>query len=154
MLDKESKSVAKVEPGFTYVASNYISIAGKPGSDIKLQLQTERSRTVHVVLNLTVQNCPPGFVCGENDKDCNSTDLMAHHTKCQCLTDKYTYQGHLKCSAEIFLSKIDAKHWYGPVYFKELNMTLPLMGRLPLSYIDTQSIAITVGTLYRPSQRY
>ena len=41
MLDEHSKSVAKVEPGFTYVASNSISIAGKPGSDIKLQLKTE-----------------------------------------------------------------------------------------------------------------
>ena len=150
MLDKDSKSVAKVEPGFTYVASNYMSIAGKPGSDIKLQLQTEGSRTMHVVLNLTIRNCPPGFVCDENDKDCNSMDLVAHHIKCQCPTERYMYRGHLKCSAKRFLSKIDFQHWYGPVYFKELNLTLPLMGRVPLSYTDTQSIAVTVGTIDLP----
>ena len=150
MLDKDSKSVAKVEPGFTYVASNYISIAGKPGNGIKLQLQTEGSRTMHVVLNLMIQNCPPGFVCDENDVDCNSMDLIAHHIKCQCPSERYMYRGHLKCSAKRFLSKIDFQHWYGPVYFKELNLTLPLMGRVPLSYTDIQSIAVAVGTIELP----
>ena len=142
MLDEHSKSVAKVEPGFTYVASNYISIAGKSGNDIKLQLQTEGSRTMHVVLNLTIQNCPPGFVCGENDIECNSTNLTAHHTKCQCPSEKHTYRGHLKCSTERFLSKIDFKHWYGPVYSKELNRSIPLMGSVPFSYIDSHSMSI------------
>ena len=150
MLDEHSKSVAKVEPGFTYVASNYISIAGKPGNGIKLQLQTEGSRTMHVVLNLMIQNCPPGFVCDENDVDCNSMDLIAHHIKCQCPSERYMYRCHLKCSAKRFLSKIDFRHWYGPVYFKELNLTLPLMGRVPFSYTDIQSVAVAVSTIELP----
>ena len=145
MLDEHSKSVAKVEPGFTYVASNYISILGKPGSNIKLRLQTEGSRTVHVVLNMTIQNCPPGFVCGENNIDCQSADLIA---KCQCPTEEYTYRGNLKCSTRRFSTKIDLKYWYGLVYFKQLNKNLSLMGRVPLSYVDIQSMS--AGTVNLP----
>ena len=88
-------------------------------------------------------------MCGKDDIDCNSTDLMAHHIKCQCPTEKYTYRGHLKCSAEKFLTKVDFKHWYGPVYFEELNKTLPLMGTVPFSYIDIHSMSVGAVDLPR-----
>ena len=152
MLNEHSKSLAKVEPGFTYVASNYISILGRPGNEIKLKLQTEGSRTMHVVLNLTIQSCPSGFVCSKNDTEfdsrCQSSGNM-HHIKCQCPTEEYRYRGHLKCSSEKFLTTIDFKHWYGPVYLKKFNETKFLMGSVPLSYTDIHSMSVSTIDLPR-----
>ena len=143
MLDEHSKSVAKVERGFSYVASNYMKIVGKPENDVKLKLRTEGSRTMHVILNLTIVKCPLGFVCGENDAYCNSSDSI-DQTKCQCPTEKYTYRDNLKCSTERFLSKISFKRWYGPIYIRESNTTLYLMGFIPFAYIDHSNVTSTI----------
>ena len=104
---------------------------------------------MHVVLNLTIQSCPSGFVCSKNDTEfdsrCQSSGNM-HHIKCQCPTEEYRYRGHLKCSSERFLTMVDFKYWYGLV---KLNETQPLMGSVPLSYINIHSMSVSIIDLPR-----
>ena len=147
MLDDHSKTVADIGHGFTYIVSNYMSITGKPGSNIKLQLQTEGFRTMHVVLNVTIQSCPPGFICSENDIDCNSIANIKE-MKCQCPTEKYTYQGRLSCDSYQFVSRININYWYGSVHLKRSNTTLRLMGRIPQVY---RSTVVPSGTIELPT---
>ena len=146
MLDDDSKSLAKVSDGFNYIISNLMMITGKPGSNIKLQLQTEDSRTTHVVLNMKIQSCPPGFVCGDNNTKCDTVNVS-----CQCPTEKYMYRGKLKCFPKRFISKIDINYWYGSVPNKSSNgsINLTLIGRIPRMYIRSQDKASDTVTLPR-----
>ena len=115
----DDNATADVESGYTHVASNYISITGKPQSGLRLVLQTEGS-LVH--LNLTLKTCPPGFV----KKYSNHND-DPKTVECKC--SENNYMGFLECSAKKFKSKINAKFWYGLV--DTYSSDAPLMGYIP-----------------------
>ena len=146
--DDKSRLVAEIGNGFSYIVSNYIRIAGKPGSNITLQLQTEGFRQMHVILSVMLQKCPPGFFCSQNDTDCNSVTNI-EQIQCQCPSGKYTYRNNLRCNQEKFFSKITANYWYGQVQFKHSNTTLLLMGSVPLVY-RSQNMASESDTIKLP----
>ena len=143
VLEGHGQSVAKVDPGFTYVASNYISLSGKPQSNITIVMETTGSRTVHVLLNLTILDCPPGFVLKQTENKYQSDGVklegdFAKKTVCECPDDENKYRNLLRCSTKEFMTKIHINYWYGPV-----NITLPgsktistpfLMGMAPITY--------------------
>ena len=162
MQDDKSKSVAQVADGFTYIIANYMSITGKPKSNITLQLQTEGSRTKHVLLNVTIQDCPPGFVCKYSDHNnsdrVHGNSLPLHYIQqieCRCPAEKYMYQNNLRCNQEKFTSRININYWYGPVtvHFGHSNKTLLLMGSIPLVY-RTQNIVAESDTSTIELPRY
>ena len=128
-------SIAEVDPGYTYVASNYISISGKPGNNITLLMETAGSRTIHVEVDMVILDCPPGFIPPSSEDKHTSESSM---TRCKCPDDDHKYRDLLKCYYTDFVAKIDITYWYGPV-----NTTLPgsqkvatlyLMGSAPIPY--------------------
>lgn len=134
-------SVAEVEPGYTHVAANYISITGEPYKKISLVLQTERSSYVHVNLNIQMQPCPLGFVQSIKGQatlavksESPKATLEKSKIKCECY-EKRNYQGKLKCRPQEFYSEIHATYWYGPLNSSEVNHELFLMGPAPLMYL-------------------
>ena len=121
---------AKVKAEFSYVANDYISITGSPNADhtnTTLGLQTSNSRMMHVILNLTLLQCPPGFTTrriedgrkDNDDKTCNSKvvkdteDQRASSSQCRCYVDSNDFRGLLKCHEEEFKSSIDTRYWFG-----------------------------------------
>ena len=65
---QDPNSTAEIADGYSYVISNYMSINGKPNSTAKLQLQTEGFQQMHVILNVTLKECPSGTgtMCSQN----------------------------------------------------------------------------------------
>ena len=126
---------AEVDPGYAYITSNYIRVTGEPESNVTLKLQSEGSRKINVLLNLTILRCPPGFAQFETN-NC----AVGMRFKCECLSESHQYRGHLKCSSKRKTSKIDMKYWYGPVEVEgergEEAVTY-LMGVTPFAYRAT-----------------
>ena len=116
-------NIAKVESGFSHVASNYISIAGSPNqSDVTLFLQTEGTRIMNIKLNLTLVDCPPGM----------NQSVVNNVTVCTCIPN-LTYGDYLKCLSEKFQSFIHTGKWLG-----EVDGEL-LMGNIPQPYRQVTS---------------
>ena len=113
-------STADVKSGYTHVASNYISITGKPQGNLGLVMQTTGSV---VNLNLTLNECPPGF------------DLHGDTKVLQCICSDDDYRSFLRCNAKKFKSKMNAKFWYGLVdtYSNETY----LMGYIPQYFVSS-----------------
>ena len=140
---QDPNSTAEIADGYSYIISNYMSINGKPSSTVKLQLQTEEFRQMHVILNVTLKECPSGTICSQNGTiiyHCSSaTGIDVKRISCQCPPDGYRYLNHLKCDQNTLLSSIDIGYWYGPVLNRSKNGNLTLMGRIPLVYISQET---------------
>ena len=140
LLDSNPQAVAEIDPGYIYVTSNFIRITGKPGNNISIVLQTDSPRTVHVVLNMTLLMCPPGFVLSQgsgSSENIKSIGAAVKESKCDCPDGSKQYRHKLKCNFEQFQSKIDVNYWYGPLNIKESggNISTPyLMGMAPFAY--------------------
>ena len=112
----QNSSEAKVEPGFNHVASNYISITGRSGEkDISLVMQTEDSRLMHVKLNVSLSQCPPGFTEVGN----------------QCTCSQSNYGDSMKCFEKELKSYIQVDKWLGELEEDDHNL---YMGTIPSDY--------------------
>lgn len=135
-------SLAEVDPGYTYVASNYISLSGKPQSNITILMETVESRTIHVEVNMKILKCPPGFILVQsgdnNSSETTGESRFLKKSKCECPTDDQKYRHLLKCYYTSFMVKIDIDYWYGPVNttLAESNDTVltNLMGMAVIPY--------------------
>lgn len=140
---------AEVDPGYAYITSNYIRITGEPESNVTLELQSEGSRKINVLLNLTILKCPPGFAQFETNSGATGMRF-----KCECLSESHRYRGHLKCSSKRQTSKIDMKYWYGPVEVEGESgekAVKYLMGIAPFAYRTTsQHMEVTERNKYLP----
>ena len=148
----EPSLTAKVDPGYTYITSNYIRITGEPDSNVTLELQSEGSRKINVLLNLTILKCPPGFV--RIQFKTKGDAAASRRFKCECLPESRQYRGYLKCSSNQKSSKIDIKYWYGPVEMSGesgKDTATYLMGITPFAYRATsQHTEATVRNKYLP----
>ena len=123
-INENSKAISEVKPGYTHVASNYISITGKPNNEVKLVMQTERSRLMHVCLHLNLKTCPPGFDLVHNSSDPKTLE-------CNCnRSGNNNYHGHIRCNNQPLKSQIDTKYWYGLVNDSHSY----LMGHMPIYF--------------------
>ena len=153
--------VAEVDPGYAYITSNYIRITGEPGNNITLVMRIEGSQKFLVTFNLTILECPPGFVHSQKADHYHFENISntAKEIRCECPPDNRTYQGHLKCHSELFKSKIDISYWYGPVNVKESgdeNSTTHLMGIAPFAYRFTSrdmEFVLNTTSIDLPSNR-
>ena len=130
------RSIAEVEPGYSHVASNYISITGEPEHNLTLVMQTESIPILQVKLSLEVRKCPPGFIL--HSPYSNST-MVGSKSYCRCpMNSSEDYLGLLKCLQRDFQSQIPARMWLGEVKM-EKNLTNLLMGAIPLAYSYTEN---------------
>ena len=146
---------ADVDPAYTYITSNYMRLTGTPGSNITVLLQTAGVRTVHVEVNMTILDCPPGFVkkadkCSHDSIECLNSP--AKRISCDCPNDDKNYRFLLRCLLKESVSEIHVNYWYGPVNISSGNLSVPyLMGMAPLRYrnITKDMKHILVGSSMR-----
>ena len=107
-VEDGSSEKAVVETGFKHVSSNLISVAGKLGErgQATLVLQTDSSQIMHVNLNLTMVDCPPGFYPKNGSVD--------NSFVCLCLGTN-SYGNSLKCFSKEQQSYIQVDKWLGPL---------------------------------------
>ena len=117
-------SDAEVEPTYAYVAHNYIAITGKPGVNVDMSMYTAGSRTMYIMLNLTLQQCPPGFHYTHDNRSDTEGDHSQRSSRYEEDLDKYTsctcppsnvtqFRGKLYCLADEFWSQIQNQYWIG-----------------------------------------
>ena len=129
---------AEVEAGYTYVANNYIGVRGQPESNVTMTMYTAGSRTTYIDLNLTMKECPPGFVRSIPliQVDTNNSNFV-ENISCQCPSaDVPVFRGYLRCLYHSFISQIKKRYWIG----HHGNDTELVMGLVPQYY--------SIGALY------
>ena len=114
---------AQVDPRFTYIADNYITINGQPEQNFSIQIETATSPQVHIKMDLKMKKCPPGFKLWTYNLKKSKTgqrcaDATYNHDNnianvvCQCI-NKHSYRGNLRCYAEDWSSQISTRFWIG-----------------------------------------
>ena len=144
---RDGDSVAEVDPGYTYVTSNYISLTGEPGNNITLLMETVGSRRMHVIFNMTILECPPGFIRDQDYDYSSDTSYNSPAKKritCVCPPEHKNYRNLLKCFPRDFATKIHINYWYGRVNiskktssslaFTDSVSSLYLVGMAPFAY--------------------
>ena len=138
---------AQVEPRYTYVAHNFVGITGKPGENVSMSMHTAGSRTTYIKVELSIQNCPPGFVesvpygteminASNNDSGAGYDSDVSKNITCTCL-ESDTFRGNLRCLYYEFHSQIHNRYWIGlppEWYHSDDNSTSLLMGLVPQYY--------------------
>ena len=99
-----------------------IQIAGKPKETCQLQLKTDSDYQATKILNITLLDCPPGFVYG------NETE------QCKCLVNEtYSIPAIKSCELTSFQAHYNAFYWVG---YASDNPNL-LFGSCPYRYCYT-----------------
>ena len=125
---------AKVEMGFFYVANNLVSITGKPDPNrfnITLALQPTGSRIMHVILNVTLNPCPPGFrlvkdsMVNNNSKRVESQKNKIHVTDWK-LSDRSDRKERKMEKIPWVTHGIDLRHQTHEWFMGLIYVTLPM----------------------------
>ena len=61
-VTSHKESNVSVEKRFQYTTTGEVKILGEPGNKGKIQVKTTDTRSVVIEYNISLQNCPPGFV--------------------------------------------------------------------------------------------
>ena len=111
-----NKSVAQVDPSFTYVSGQEMQINGKENERFELILHTNGDRILHIKLPIEMKDCPPGFVLDDKENGVG---------KCIC---SGTFGTKLKCDQEHFQSFLQNAFWIGfsPDHKDKLTVSLCL----------------------------
>ena len=132
---------AQVDPRFTYIADNAITINGQPERNFTMGIETATFPQMHIELHFKMKNCPLGFVLQTIRRDSsfniNMTD-MDHNDSliCECL-DKNSFRGYLQCDKQKWRSRISTRFWIGFESDQDQrsdNSSLLLMGYFPPVY--------------------
>ena len=102
-------STCKVDPKYTYITDDNVSITGEEEQNVILELNTANTRDWHLQFDLTMERCPPGF----------KLNNVRNHAEriCDCLGEDelYTFRGNLLCDKTNLVSKITNGYWIGVV---------------------------------------
>ena len=125
-------STAEVEPGFTYVANNYVQITGEPATNVTMTMYTAGSRNTFIKVNLSIQHCPPGFIqyiptVGTSANDSEAEDdywsidddvttddsNFKKNISCKCPDSEIAFRGNLRCIYNELHSQVHKQYWIG-----------------------------------------
>lgn len=105
ILPKASGASASIDTVYSFTSDRSMRLKGLPGEKVQLQLQTTGPRKLNMTLNITLVDCPPGYILQENTS----------HSVCICSaeTDEYTYSGISRCISERFQAVLNDNYWAG-----------------------------------------
>ena len=96
-----SNNSVQIDKAFSSCVGEQLVLKGTPHENTKLHLQTTTSRQSYTRLNITLKECPPGFI------------FCSKLFECICDHDKYN--GLAKCNTTDFTSYIIPGYWAGKV---------------------------------------
>ena len=110
---------ALVDKAFEYVADNTVKFTGKVGESFRLELDSTGQRVWHLEMNVTIKDCPPGFV----------PTGYSNSTTCNCAGNStVAYSGYLICDRgndEQYTASLTGGHWMGQLENETLVGTCP-----------------------------
>ena len=86
---------------YSYTAINLVRFTGQPGDKGILDLNSKNFQNLAIRLNVTLSECPPGFVISEQECVCSAQIQSAQ------------YNGILHCDSEIMTTYISFGFWVG-----------------------------------------
>ena len=99
----------EVDDAFSCVTGNVIRLQGKEKVEGNLLLQSITKRKTSILVNVTLLQCPPGFILDKNESE--------------CICDAYYYVGITHCSDNDFHSYLEEGFWAGYVKNEVSNMS-------------------------------
>ena len=90
-----------VDPAYTVITNNRIVLHGQPGDSGTIQLSTVDVRNIAIPVNVTLDECPPGYV------------LHGDVCKCSATSPKDHYHGIWRCDERQFRAYIGQGYWLG-----------------------------------------
>ena len=110
---------ALVDKAFEYVADNTLRFTGKVGESFRLDLDSTGERVWHLEVNVTIKDCPPGFVATGH----------SNMTTCSCDGDTtVSYSGEVLCDQgydDHYEASLSGSHWMGQLGNRTLVGTCP-----------------------------
>ena len=97
-----------IDSAYLYIARNSIKLFGNPGATATLSLVIESANTVTMDLQVSLQNCPPGYVIDSS-----------HHANKVCTCSAYSkdvsqrYKCIQSCYDDITSALLDTTYWIG-----------------------------------------
>ena len=102
----KSDSKVELDSVFEYVSDGNIKIKGSIDSTFQLNLQTIGTRKTATSINVTLINCPPGFIIPSNSS-------TPEECICSANTDNHQYDGITRCDVTKFKALLDKGFWMG-----------------------------------------
>lgn len=105
ILPQASCAIANIDTVYSFTSDRSMRLLGLPGEKVQLRLQTTGPRKLSTTLNVTLVDCPPGYILQKN----------ASQSVCICSaeTDEYTYSGISRCISERFQAVLNENYWAG-----------------------------------------
>ena len=91
-----------IDPAHEYLTDNKLRVLGKPRSQAKLRISLNNLQDIELSFNITLQECPPGYIF---DKE-----------RCECLCSSLTatkYRGIQSCNWTTYQAILVAGYWAG-----------------------------------------
>ena len=97
----EMENKLEVDDAFSCVTGNAIQLLGEEEVMGDLLLQSITTRQNSIIVNVTLQPCPTGFILSRSDRE--------------CVCDAHSYVGITHCNAEKFYAYLEDGFWIGYV---------------------------------------
>ena len=91
-----------IDPAHKYLTKNKLKVQGKPRSQAKLRISLNNLQDIELSFNITMQECPPGYIYDKERSECLCSSLTA--TK---------YLGIQSCNLTTFRAILIAGYWAG-----------------------------------------
>ena len=92
-----ARNATNIYLDYSYIREK-IQVRGKSGESARLYLQTTSQRKTYIQMNISLQDCPPGFILDED-------------SECTCRT--HAYWGLIRCDLDTFRSHLAYGLWAG-----------------------------------------
>ena len=99
-----------VDPAYSLHSGRRMKVHGRPGTNFLLKLERKGFRQLFLLLNLTLLECPPGFIYRKNASEHSSPIDRVGTCKCAWIDN---YDGILRCSTSKFRAYIIRGFWAG-----------------------------------------
>ena len=91
-----------IDPAHEYLTKNKLRVLGKPRSQAKLRISLNNLQDIELSFNITLQECPPGYIFDKERYECLCSSLTA--TK---------YLGIQSCNLTTYQAILVAGYWAG-----------------------------------------
>ena len=134
-VNTNDTSVSSVDITTTYVSNKIIKLRGKRNSNISIHLQSIGSRSWSVTINVTLDECPPGFYYPSNENN------PANEKVCKCSTGTSNQlYGISDCNNELLIAYLNPQYWAGYVVLQ--GKYIFLTSNCPKDYCSATRIQI------------
>ena len=105
-VQSKNSTISSVDNRSIYIYSDIMQVYGRPGATVNFTLTSLGPIPSTVTLNVTFDDCPPGYIIDDNNKPNNKVS-------CKCGNDIPKIPGILECNDSSYQAYITRFYWAG-----------------------------------------